>query len=67
MKPLFAVAAAGLIGVALWKLAAAFLLPLVGVVLGFLFKVALIGGLIWLAVWFFRRSDKGKSGEATQP
>jgi len=69
MKPLFAVAAAGALGFVVWKLATAFLLPIVGVVLGFLVKVALIGGLIWLALWFFRRGDKGEKskGEATQP
>jgi hypothetical protein len=68
MKPLFALAAVGLAGVAIWKLAAAFLLPLAGVVLGFLFKIALIGGLVWLALWFFKKSDRGeKGGEATQP
>jgi hypothetical protein len=63
MKPLFAVAAVGVAGFAIWKLATMFLLPVVGVVLSFLFKVALVIGLAWLALWFFRRNDnKGERG-----
>jgi len=71
MKPLFAVAAVGVAGFALWKLASAFLLPVVGVVLGFLFKLALLAGLVWVALWFFRKNDKGEKGktggEQTEP
>ena len=65
-KPLFAVAAVGVLGFALWKLASLLLLPLVGTVLGFLLtilKFAAIGGLLWLAFrWLTRKKDEG--GEA---
>lgn len=68
MKPLLTLAAVGIAGVALWKLAAAVLLPLVGAVFGFIFKIALIAGLFWLAFWFFRKGDRGqKDPEAKQP
>ena len=60
IKPVLQLAAVGLVGVVLWKVAAAFLLPLVFV----LFKVALIVGLIMFAFWFFRK-DRGK--EDTPP
>ena len=62
MKPLFAVAALGVAGFALWKVAATFLLPVVGIVLGLLFKIAIVVGLAWFALWFFRRNDKGEHG-----
>ena len=62
MKPLFAVAALGVAGFALWKLAATFLLPVVGIVLGLLFKIALVIAIAWVALWFFRRKDNGERG-----
>jgi threonine/homoserine/homoserine lactone efflux protein len=62
------VAGAGVAGFALWKVASVLLLPLLGTLLGFLFmivKVGLIVGLVWLAIWFFRRGDRGR--EPPQP
>jgi Flp pilus assembly protein TadB len=60
IKPVLQLAAVGLVGVVLWKVAAGLLLPLIFV----LFKVALIVGLIMFAFWFFRK-DRGK--EDTPP
>ena len=56
IKPVLQLAAVGLVGVILWKVAAGLLLPLFFL----LFKVALIVGLIMFAVWFFRK-DRGKA------
>lgn len=61
MKPVLQLAAVGLVGVVLWKLAAGLLLPL----FFFLFKIALIAGLIALAFWFFNKRGRGK--EDTPP
>ena len=60
IKPVLQLAAVGLVGVVLWKLAAGLLLPLFFL----LFKVALIAGLVMLAFWYFRK-DRGK--EDTPP
>jgi len=60
LKPILSLAAVGLVGVILWKVAAGLLLPLVFL----LFKVALIVGLVMFAFWFFRK-DRGK--EDTPP
>ena len=60
LKPVLSLAAVGLVGVLLWKLAAGLLLPLFFLV----FKVALVVGLIMFAFWFFRK-DRGK--EDTPP
>jgi hypothetical protein len=60
LKPVVQLAAVGLIGVVLWKLAAAFLLPLFFLV----FKIGLIVALIMLAFWYFKK-DRGK--EDTPP
>jgi hypothetical protein len=61
LKPVMQLAAVGLFGVVLWKLAGAFLLPLFFLV----FKIGLIVGLIMLAVWFFNKKSRGK--EDTPP
>jgi len=53
-------AAVGLVGVVLWKVAA-FLLPLFFIV----FKIGLIVALIMLAFWFFNKKNRGK--EDTPP
>lgn len=53
-KPVLQLAAIGLVGFDLFKIAAVFLLPFVFL----LFKVALIGGLILLAFWWLNRKDK---------
>jgi len=61
MKPVLQLAAVGVVGLVLWKLAAGLLLPLFFLV----FKIALIAGLIALAFWFFNKKDRGK--EDTPP
>ena len=60
IKPVLQLAAVGLVGVVLWKVAAGLLLPLFFL----LFKVALIVGLVMFAFWYFRK-DRGK--EDTPP
>jgi len=61
LKPVMQLAAVGLVGVVLWKVAAAFLLPLFFLV----FKIGLIVALIMLAFWFFNKKNRGK--EDTPP
>jgi hypothetical protein len=61
LKPVLQLAAVGIVGIALFKLASLFLLPLFFLV----FKIALIGGLIALAFWFFNKKSRGK--EDTPP
>ena len=61
IKPVLQLAAVGLVGVILWKVAAGLLLPL----FFFVFKIALIAGLIALAFWFFNKKSRGK--EDTPP
>ena len=53
-KPLLQLAAVGLLGIGLWKIAGVFLLPLFFLV----FKVGLIFGLVMLAFWWFNKRDK---------
>src|SRR2546430_183824 len=55
-KPFLQLAAVGVAGFAVWKMASLFLLPL----LMLAFKVALIVAFVMLAVWFFKRNDKPK-------
>ncbi len=61
LKPVLQLAAVGFVGVVLWKVAAAFLLPLFFLV----FKIGLIVALVMLAFWFFNKKDRGK--EDTPP
>jgi hypothetical protein len=61
LKPVLQLAAVGFVGVVIWKLAAAFLLP----VFFFVFKIGLIVALIMLAFWFFNKKSRGK--EDTPP
>jgi hypothetical protein len=61
LKPVLQLAAVGVVGIVVWKLAAAFLLPLFFLV----FKIGLIVGLIALAFWFFNKKSRGK--EDTPP
>jgi len=60
-KPVLQLAAVGLVGIVLWKVAAAFLFPM----LFFAVKIGLIVGLIMLAFWFFNKKGRGK--EDTPP
>lgn len=55
-KPLLQLAALGVAGVVLWKVAAFMLFPLLMLAL----KVALVVGLVMLAIWFFKKNDKSK-------
>ncbi|OLB67057.1 MAG: hypothetical protein DMD38_00315 [Gemmatimonadetes bacterium] len=61
MKPVLTLAAVGILGIGLWKLASVLLLP----VLFFVFKIGLIIGLVMLAFWFFNKKNRGK--EDTPP
>jgi len=61
LKPVLQLAAVGIVGIGLWKLAALFLLPM----LFFVVKIGLIIGLIMLAFWFFNKKSRGK--EDTPP
>lgn len=53
-KPILQLAAIGVAGVAVWKLASVFLLPVFFLIL----KVALIVGLVVLAIWWINRNGK---------
>ena len=67
MRPVVTLAAAGIIGVALWKVLSILLLPLAGLLLGLvltLVKVGLLVALVMFAVWLFRRKDK-EDGQAS--
>lgn len=61
MKPMLGLAAGGLIALLLWKVMIVFLLPLIGVAVGFLFlalKIGFIIGAIMLALWIFKRMSR---------
>jgi hypothetical protein len=58
LKPVVSLAAVGFIGVLLFKLALVFLLPAVGMAIGFValvIKIALIVGLVWAGILLFRK------------
>jgi hypothetical protein len=68
LKPLATLAAAGVVGIALWKILSILLLPIAGALLGLLItalKVVLVVALVMFALWLFRRKDKEKGGEAS--
>lgn len=55
LKPIFAVAATGVVAALLWKI---LLIPLVGIATGFLFlviKIVFWGVMICIAIWLLRR------------
>jgi uncharacterized membrane protein len=62
-KPIVTVAAAGFLGIALWKLLSILFLPLVGTLLGMLLtvlKVVLIVAVVLFVWWLVRRrKDEG--------
>jgi hypothetical protein len=74
LKPVLQVAAVGVLGVTIWKLASFLLLPLLGTVLGFaltILKIALIVSAILFVVWFLKKKggaeekkDDGVSADA---
>ncbi|HEV2751344.1 MAG TPA: hypothetical protein VGV12_12555 [Gemmatimonadales bacterium] len=59
-KPLLQLAVLGFTGVVLWKIASMMLLPFLMVA----FKIALVVGLVMLAIWFFKRNEKPKDDRA---
>ncbi len=63
LKPVFGVAAAGILGVVIWKI---LLLPLMAGLVGVLFtilKFALLAALVLFVVWLFRRNSGGEARE----
>lgn len=63
LKPVFGVAAAGILGVVIWKI---LLLPLMAGLMGVLFtilKFALLAALVIFLVWLFRRKSGGEAKE----
>lgn len=63
-KPVLQLAAVGLAGFAVWKLAGMFLIPLVFLIV----KIAFIACLVALAIWYFgkHRDDKKEEGPAAE-
>ena len=64
MKPLFKLAAVGLVGFAAVKLVGFLFAPLIGIMLGFVLmalKIALIIALIYLGFYFFRKMNEPKA------
>jgi hypothetical protein len=58
LKPALSLAATGVIALLLWKVLGLFLLPLVGVLIGFAFlalKIGLLVGAVCFLLWLFRR------------
>ena len=67
LRPVVSLAAAGIVGIALWKILSILLLPLAGALIGFLLmilKVGLVVALVLIAVWLFRRKDAGGEADA---
>ena len=60
-KPLLQLAALGFAGVFLWKIASLVLLPF----LMLAFKIALVVGIVMLAIWFLKKNDKPKDDTPT--
>jgi len=54
LKPVVTLAAVGIVGIGLWKLASVLLLP----VLFFVLKIAFIAGLVAVALWFINKKGK---------
>ncbi len=67
MKPLLGVAATGVLALLLWKVVLVFLLPFIGLAVGFAFlavKIAFIGAMIALAIWVARRWSRSEETSA---
>lgn len=63
-KPVLTLAAAGVIGVALWKILSILLLPLAGALLALVatvLKVGLLVALVLFGLWLWRRNDRGEA------
>jgi flagellar biosynthesis component FlhA len=66
LKPVLALAAAGFLSVALWKILSILFLPLAGVVLGLvmtILKLAALVAIVMLVIWWLRKNG-GKEGPA---
>lgn len=63
--PILKIAALGVVGFALWKVATLVVFPVVGALLGLLIKGALIVAIVLFAMWFFKkRRDEEKPAES---
>lgn len=61
LKPVLGLAATGVIALLLWKVMAIFLLPLLGLAIGFVFlaiKIGFIVGAVCLLIWVFKRLNR---------
>ena len=64
LKPALQLAAVGVLGVVVWKVLSIFMLPLLGALLGILFKVALLVGIAFLVMWLLRKpKDEPTKGD----
>lgn len=63
LKPVLTLAAAGVLGLALWKILAILFLPLLGLFFTIV-KIALVVGLIYLVLWWLHR-DKPEEPPTT--
>jgi hypothetical protein len=59
VKTFLQVAAVGLAGFTIWKLASLFFIPLFFWAL----KIAFVVGVVWFVVWLFRKRDEDKPGD----
>jgi len=67
LKPVFGVAATGVIAFLLWKVLLIFLLPIIGVAAGLLFlvvKIVFLSVMICVAIWLFRRLARSEATPA---
>lgn len=67
LRPIMIVGAVGVGGYLAWQILWAFILPMLGAVLGFLWMAVKIAALVALAYWAYRMFQKslGKKEEAT--
>jgi hypothetical protein len=64
LRPLFGLAASGVVAILLWKLLAVLLVPLAAMALGFLvfaIKFVFVAAAILFAVWLFRRWTRAEA------
>jgi hypothetical protein len=62
-KPILQLATVGIVGVAVWKLASLFLLP----VLFFVLKIAFIAGFAMLVFWWINKQSKKDTPPPSTP
>ena len=73
LKPVLQLAAVGVAGALVWKLAAFLLVPLLGTALGFVFlilKIVFVVAVVAFLFWMFNRKKSGddaKDAPATAP